>query len=76
MKNGMFLRRIYTDLIIHAINDLRNCGYTEATIGVELMNREAWLMYRRIGFTEDIGTCWEEYQGDKFSFELLLKPLA
>ncbi len=48
-------------------------GYSEFTVGVEGDNTKARYMYEKCGFTEPIARIKENYQGDSYEYDLLLK---
>lgn len=52
---------------------LSDKGYFEFTVGVENDNEKAKHLYAKFGFNEKIATINEVYQGDKYTFDLMLK---
>ena len=62
-----------TYLLKEVIAELQRTGYSEFTVGVEDDNPRARHIYEALGFTEKIARLTESYQGDEYSFDLLLK---
>ena len=60
-------------LLSSVIATLSERGCTEMTVGVEDDNPRARHIYESLGFTEKIARLTESYQGDEYSFDLLLK---
>ena len=59
-------------LLEKVIEELRSQGYTEFTVGVEDDNDRARHIYEKSGFTKHLSRKSEEYQGDKYEYDLLL----
>lgn len=62
-----------TRLLKTVIAELEKMGYCEFTVGVEDDNPRALHMYQALGFTEILLRKQEEYQGDKYEYNLFLK---
>ena len=60
-------------LLSSVIATLSERGYREITVGVEDDNPRARHIYESLGFTEKVARLTESYQGDEYSFDLLLK---
>lgn len=60
-------------LLKNVINILENKGYCEFTVGVEDNNEKALHIYESFGFKEIIARKTEQYQGDSYEYNLLLK---
>lgn len=60
-------------LMDYVIDDLKEQGYTEFTVGVEDDNDRAKYMYSKYGFTEKIARMSESFQGDSYEYDLLLR---
>lgn len=60
-------------LMDHVLADLKAKGYNEFTVGVEDDNDRAKYIYRKYGFTEKIARMAEEFQGDAYEYDLLLR---
>lgn len=60
-------------LLSNVINKLWKNGYTEFTVGVEDDNKKAEYIYKSFGFDKLIARIQEEYQGDKYEYNLYLK---
>lgn len=60
-------------LMDYTIADLKAKGYDEFTVGVEDDNDRAKYMYAKYGFTEKIARMAEEFQGDAYEYDLLLR---
>lgn len=60
-------------LLQSVLNHLAEKGYSEFTIGVEDDNECAKHIYKNFGFTEIIARKSENYQGDSYEYDLLLK---
>lgn len=58
-------------LLEKVIEELRGQDYTEFTVGVEDDNDRARHIYEKFGFTKFLSRKSEEYQGDKFEYDLL-----
>lgn len=63
---GTYLMEQVTEL-------LRQEGYREFTVGVEDDNVRARQLYHKLGFTRVLARKEEEYQGDSYGFDLLMK---
>ena len=59
-------------LLEKVIEELRGQGYTEFTVGVEDDNERARHIYAKFGFTKFLSRKSEEYQNDKYEYDLLL----
>ncbi len=59
-------------LLEKVIEELRGQGYTELTVGVEDDNERARHIYAKFGFTKFLSRKFEEYQNDKYEYDLLL----
>ncbi|MBQ8327095.1 MAG: GNAT family N-acetyltransferase [Lachnospiraceae bacterium] len=64
--HGKFLLQTVIDI-------LANEGYQEFTVGVEDDNDRAIYIYKSFGFDEIIARRQEEYQGDRYEYNLYLK---
>ena len=60
-------------LLAYVLNDLKAKGYTEFTVGVEDDNARAIHIYKSFGFNDVIARKTEEYQGDRYEYNLYLK---
>lgn len=60
-------------LLKSVLEILKNNGYCEFTIGVEDDNLIAQHIYRSVGFNEFVMRKQEEYQGDKYEYNLYLR---
>lgn len=60
-------------LLAYVLNDLKAKGYTEFTVGVEDDNARAIHIYKSFGFNDVIARKNEEYQGDRYEYNLYLK---
>ena len=60
-------------LLENVIDILKGKGYTEFTIGVEDDNEIAKKLYFQMGFNELVMHAEEEYQGDRYEYDLYLK---
>ena len=60
-------------LLEKVIEVLEEKGYSEFTVGVEDDNDRARHIYEKLGFTEFLSRKSEEYQGDKYEYDLLLR---
>lgn len=60
-------------LMDFVLDDLKSRGYNEFTVGVEDDNDRAKYMYKKYGFTEKIARMAEEWQGDAYEYDLLLR---
>jgi ribosomal protein S18 acetylase RimI-like enzyme len=56
----------------HALDELRDSGYSEATIGVEENKDAAKHIYRKLGFSTLVKRCTETFQTDTYDFNLYL----
>ena len=54
------------------IEELRDQDYTEFTVGVEDDNDRARHIYEKFGFTKFLSRKSEEYQGNKYEYDLIL----
>ncbi len=68
-------RGLGTRLLDGVLSRLAEAGYTEFTVGVEDDNPRARALYRRFGFLSCVARRYEEYQGDGYEYDLLLKTL-
>ena len=62
-------------LLKNILTILTENGYSEFTVGVEDDNARARYMYEKNGFTEPIARIKENYQGDSYEYDLLLKRI-
>ena len=62
-------------LLAYVLNDLKAKGYTEFTVGVEDDNARAIHIYKLFGFNDVIARKTEEYQGDRYEYNLYLKSV-
>lgn len=62
-----------THLVKSVVDLLSGQGYTEITIGVEDDNTVAHHIYESLGFNTFIKRVIEEYQGDKYEYNLYLR---
>ncbi len=62
-------------LLENVLTILAENGYNEFTVGVEDDNARARYMYEKNGFTEPIARIKENYQGDSYEYDLLLKRI-
>lgn len=60
-------------LMDYTLASLKAKGYSEFTVGVEDDNDRAKYMYAKYGFTEKIARMAEEFQGDAYEYDLLLR---
>ena len=60
-------------LLKSVLEQLKQKGYHEFTVGVEDDNKRALHMYQKEGFAESILRVREEYQGDEYEYTLYLK---
>ena len=60
-------------LLEKVIKELQSQGYTEFTVGVEDDNERARHIYEKFGFTKFLSRKSEEYQGDKYEYDLFLQ---
>ena len=60
-------------LLSKVIDVLTKQGYSEFTVGVEDDNTRAIHIYKNFDFTEIIARKSEEYQGDSYEYNLLLR---
>lgn len=60
-------------LLKTVLNVLKEKGYCEFTVGVEDDNLRAVHVYQDMGFNEFVLRKQEEYQGDKYEYNLYLK---
>ena len=60
-------------LLEKVIEELRGQGYTEFTVGVEDDNDRARHIYEKFGFTKFLSRKSEEYQGDWYEYDLLMR---
>lgn len=60
-------------LLKYVVDNLSQYGYTEFTVGVEDDNERAKHIYQRFGFNKKISRIQEEYQGEKYEYNLYLK---
>lgn len=68
-------------LLARVLDELAQAGYNEFTVGVEPDNEVAKHIYHQAGFNDRIAVLTDSYQGDNYTFDLLLKvnkfdPLA
>lgn len=64
-----------TRLLGGVLDRLTKTGYTEFTVGVEDDNPRARALYERFGFLSCVARQYEEYQGDGYEYDLLLKTI-
>lgn len=64
-----------TYLLEYVLAFLRDAGYTECTVGVEADNARARHIYKKHGFCEEIAQKTESYEGDAYTYTLLLKRM-
>ena len=62
-----------THLLNAVLAELKANGYSEFTVGVEDDNTRALHMYQTLGFDDFLLRKQEEYQGDKYEYNLYLK---
>ena len=62
-------------LLKTVIDELNANGYHELTVGVEDDNIRARYMYEKYGFINPIARIKENYQGDSYEYDLLLKKI-
>ena len=62
-----------TYLLNAVLAELKANGYSEFTVGVEDDNTRALHMYQTLGFDDFLLRKQEEYQGDKYEYNLYLK---
>ena len=62
-------------LLKYVVDSLSQYGYTEFTVGVEDDNERAKHIYNSFGFNKIIARIQEEYQGEKYEYNLYLKSL-
>ncbi len=62
-------------LLKNVLENLEENGYSEFTVGVEDDNSRARYMYEKYGFTKTIARIKENYQGDSYEYDLLLKRI-
>ncbi len=62
-----------TYLLNAVLAELKANGYSEFTVGVEDDNPRAIHMYQTLGFDDFLLRKQEEYQGDKYEYNLYLK---
>lgn len=60
-------------LLAYVLDDLKAKGYTEFTVGVEDNNARAIHIYKSFDFNNIIARIAEEYQGDRYEYNLYLK---
>lgn len=60
-------------LLAYVLDDLKAQGYTEFTVGVEDDNVRAIHIYKSFGFNDVIARKTEEYQDDRYEYNLYLK---
>lgn len=68
-------RGLGTRLLGGVLSRLTDAGYTEFTVGVEDDNPRARALYERFGFDTCVARKYEEYQGDGYEYDLLLKAI-
>ena len=68
-------RGLGTRLLGGVLDRLAKAGYTEFTVGVEDDNPRARALYERFGFLSCVARQYEEYQGDGYEYDLLLKTI-
>ena len=68
-------RGLGTYLLRAVLSRLEDEGYTEFTVGVEDDNPRARALYERLGFLDCVARRYEEYQGDGYEYDLLLKTI-
>lgn len=73
VREGFRNKGYGTYLLKAVLSELRDCGYSEFTVGVEDDNPRAIHMYRALGFNELLLRKQEEYQGDTYEYNLYLK---
>ena len=66
---GMGLGKL---LLRSVIDSLYDKGYSEMTVGVEDDNERAKYIYKSFGFDKIIARVQEEYQGEKYEYNLYL----
>lgn len=69
---GMGLGKLLMKTVLDA---LAAEGYSEFTVGVEDDNDRALHIYKSFGFSEVIARKYEEYQSDRYEYNLYLKRL-
>ena len=60
-------------LLKYVIDNLTQNGYYEITVGVEDDNERAKHIYNSFGFDKIVSRIQEEYQGEKYEYNLYLK---
>ena len=73
IREGFRSKGYGTHLLKYVISELQAKGYCEFTVGVEDDNLRAIHMYQSLGFNELLLRQQEEYQGDKYEYNLYLK---
>ena len=68
-------RGLGTHLLHAVLSRLSDAGYTEFTVGVEDDNPRVRALYERFGFSTCVARKYEEYQGDGYEYDLLLKTI-
>ena len=62
-------------LLKYVVDNLSQNGYTEFTVGVEDENERAKHIYQSFGFNIIIARIQEEYQGERYEYNLYLKSI-
>lgn len=62
-------------LLAQVLENLKMYGYTEFTIGVEDDNDKAIHIYKSFGFNKVIARKSEDYQGNRYEYNLYLKAV-
>ena len=73
VREGFRNKGYGTYLLKSVLSELKANGYSEFTVGVEDDNLRAIHMYQALGFNEFILRRQEEYQGDRYEYNLYLK---
>ena len=73
VREGFRNKGYGTYLLKSVLSELKANGYSEFTVGVEDDNPRAIHMYQALGFNEFILRRQEEYQGDRYEYNLYLK---
>lgn len=60
-------------LLETVLDELKAKGYSEVTVGVEGENARARYIYEKYGFINCIARIRENYQGDSYEYDLLLR---
>lgn len=72
VRTGFQNKGYGTYLLKEVLSALKKKGYCEFTVGVEDDNFRAMHVYRTLGFNEFVLRKQEEYQGDRYEYDLYL----